>query len=257
MGNRVFLTESQFNMLMEHELIMESIFEVESLDEFKKELKRYARNLILAGVSITIVYNIISNACDKMGVPNEDANEIKTEVVADEKEAQEEGDWKLVHKNVIGTVYNAVPSQCNDQCNVTANNFRINMYNPLPHRIIAMERTFMQKLGLTYGDVVKIEGAGKLDGVWQIQDTMNKKFENMPKIDFLVPEARKGGQWDNLKLYILKDPSKTKSYLKDMAPQISRKESARQLAQKQADWKKKKEQKEKTNKENKNNKKKK
>ena len=100
--------------------------------------------------------------------------------------------------------------------------FRLNLNDVLSHRIIAMERTFMKELGLAYGDVVKIEGTGKWDGVWQIQDTMNKRFAGQHKIDILVPNNIKLGQWNNIKLYVLKDKSLTSNYRSQMAPQIKK-----------------------------------
>ena len=66
-----------------------------------------------------------------------------------------------------------------------------------------MERTMMQKYDLHYGDIVKIEGTGKLDGIYQIQDTMNKRFAGQNKIDILVNQDIKYGQWYNVKLYKL------------------------------------------------------
>jgi hypothetical protein len=83
-----------------------------------------------------------------------------------------------------------------------------------------MERTFMKELGLKYGDVVKIEGTNKWDGVWQIQDTMNKRFAGQHKIDILVPNDIKYGKWDNVKIYVLKDKSLSDKYRFHMASQI-------------------------------------
>ena len=59
----------------------------------------------------------------------------------------------------------------------------------------------MKEFGLKYGDVVKIEGTDKWDGVWQIQDTMNKRFAGQHKIDILVPNNIKLGKWSNVKVY--------------------------------------------------------
>lgn len=134
-------------------------------------------------------------------------------------------EWTLVSENVEGTVYNAVPDQCDDDCLYTASMFRLNLDNVYSHRIIAMERTFIKELGLKYGDVVKVEGTGMWDGVWQIQDTMNKKFAGRKKIDFLVPNEYKTGFWKNIKLYVLTNKENTTIYLKNMAPQADNKNS--------------------------------
>ena len=114
--------------------------------------------------------------------------------------------------------------------------FRLNLNDVLSQRVIAMERTFMHKLGLKYGDVVYIYGTDKYDGVWQIQDTMNKRFSGQNKIDILVPNNIKLGQWDNVKLYVLKDKSLTDQYRSKMAPQISEKELKQQVMQKKKEF---------------------
>ena len=81
-------------------------------------------------------------------------------------------EWILMSENVEATVYNAVPEQCDDNPIYTASMFRLDTTDVYSHKIIAMERTFMKELGLCYGDVVRIEGTGRWDGVWQIQDTI-------------------------------------------------------------------------------------
>ena len=132
-------------------------------------------------------------------------------------------EWSLVCENVVATVYNAVPGQCDETPSTTASMFRLDLNNVYSHRIIAMERTFMKVLGLKYGDVVKIEGTEKWDGVWQVQDTMNKKYAGQKKIDFLVPSNIKTGKWSNVKLYVLNDKTKTTYYKNNMAPQVKNK----------------------------------
>ena len=84
--------------------------------------------------------------------------------------------------------------------------FRLNLEDPESHKIIAMERTMMKQYGLKYGDLVKIEGAGPRDGIYQIQDTMNKKFAGKHKIDFLINLGSNIGKWNNVKVYKLMNP---------------------------------------------------
>lgn len=72
----------------------------------------------------------------------------------------------------------------------------------LTQRILAMERTMMAEYGLSYGDVVLVQGTGRWDGEWQIQDTMNRRFKGQHKIDLLVPETFRHGRWTNVKVYV-------------------------------------------------------
>ena len=81
----------------------------------------------------------------------------------------------------------------------------------------------MKKYGLRYGDIVKIEGTDKLDGVYQIQDTMNKRFAGKNKIDILVNQDIKYGQWYNVKLYKLNNKDLAKDLKDDMRDALNQK----------------------------------
>lgn len=214
---QIILTESQFNTLVESQILIESLFGFNSIDD----IKRLVKKMIIGGMSISAIITMVNNYCDERNIPEKTKQDVLT--VINELPKSENSDWILVDDKTIATVYNAVPSQCNNDCKHTASMFRLNLNNVLSHRIIAMERTFMQKLGLKYGDVVKIEGTNKWDGVWQIQDTMNKKFAGQHKIDILVPNDIKYGKWDNVKIYALKDKSLTDKYRSNMASQVSKK----------------------------------
>lgn len=115
------------------------------------------------------------------------------------EEAQE---WILISDDTMATVYNAVPSQCNDDVAHTASMYELNLADVLSDRVVAMERTMMKEYGIKYGDIIKIEGAGRWDGVWQVQDTMNKRFAGQHKIDILVPRIIRHGKWEDVKIYI-------------------------------------------------------
>lgn len=234
---QIILTESQFHTLIESQVIIESIFEVSSIREFKQEVRKLIRRLLLSGMSVAAIISMINNYCEKHHIPDETKKEVLSAVNDIPEETNPMADWKLVDSKTIATVYNAVPAQCNGDFGHTASMFRLNLNDVLSQRVIAMERTYMQKLGLKYGDVVYIEGTGKYDGVWQIQDTMNKRFAGQHKIDILVPNNIKYGQWDNVNLYVLKDKSLTDSYRSEMAPQISEKELRMQVAQKKQEFK--------------------
>ena len=217
---KIILNESQFKLLLESEIIVEAIFNFSSFNSFKSNIKSLLRKLLLSGMSIAAIYNVINNYCYNNNIPDSKKQEILS-IVDELSFSDEKSDWYLADDKTIATVYNAVPEQCNNDCRHTASMFRLNLNDVLSHRIIAMERTFMKELGLAYGDVVKIEGTGKWDGVWQIQDTMNKRFAGQHKIDILVPNNIKLGQWNNIKLYFLKDKSLTSNYRSQMAPQLT------------------------------------
>ena len=43
------------------------------------------------------------------------------------------------------------------------------------------KKVYEKGKGLKFGDIVKIEGTGKWDGVWQIQDLMSSRFAGRKK----------------------------------------------------------------------------
>lgn len=109
--------------------------------------------------------------------------------------------WTLVADDVTATVYNAVPAQCNNDPVHTASMFTLNLDDIASNHVIAMERTMMARYGIRYGDVVRIEGTDTHDGVWRVEDTMNRRFAGKNKIDILVPDDIKHGKWDGVRVY--------------------------------------------------------
>ena len=109
--------------------------------------------------------------------------------------------WILISTSTTATVYNAVPEQCNSNPTVTASGRKIDPSRVAQLRIIAMERTMMKRNDIHYGDTVRVEGTGKYDGLWVVEDTMSKRYAGQDRIDFLVPESIKTGLWRNVKIY--------------------------------------------------------
>ena len=98
---------------------------------------------------------------------------------------------------VTATIYHAVPEQTDSTPFITASGAHINPEDPQGHRWIAVSRDLEEK-GMTFGVKVYITGAGELDGIWTVQDRMNKRWKN--RIDFLVCKTIKGGKWENVKV---------------------------------------------------------
>ena len=209
---KVILTEQQFLTLICEEALMESMFHKGmSFDEIKAAVKKLGmKGLLTASIIMNIVMMFGLNNVQKQALEN--IAEIE-QTIEDRKKAcefnEDEGKWEKnpdawqeVSNDALATVYNAVPSQCNNDVLHTASMFKLNLGDVLSQRVIAMERTFMKELGLKYGDVVYVEGTGKWDGPWQIQDTMNKRFAGMHKIDILVPSNIRTGKWNGVKISV-------------------------------------------------------
>ncbi len=217
---KVVLTENQMRTLLREEVIMESFFHKGmSFNEILANVKDLGKKgLLTASLIANIVLSFNLNNAQKQLLQQA----AQTEEVAQEPEKTREenlanppGKWTPIANDVLATVYNAVPAQCNKDVIHTASMFKLNLNDVLSHRIIAMERTMMKEFGLKYGDVVKIEGAGKWDGLWRIEDTMNKRFAGQHKIDILVPKDTTLGKWSNVTVSVPQD-KKTKSEAKEI-----------------------------------------
>ena len=96
----------------------------------------------------------------------------------------------------------AVPEQTDDTPNITATGFTINVDDPRSHNIIAVSRD-LEKLGFVMGAKVCVENAGQMNGVWVIEDRMNKRWTR--RIDFLVSTKRKAGKWNKTKIRLIRE----------------------------------------------------
>lgn len=101
---------------------------------------------------------------------------------------------------VIATVYHAVVEQCNSDPEHTASMFKLDLSNPYKHRIIAVSRD-LKKQGFSFGTKVRLVGVGKYDGIYVVEDVMNKRY--IKSIDILINKDMKIGKWKNVRIYKL------------------------------------------------------
>lgn len=109
-------------------------------------------------------------------------------------------EYELLCTDAVATIYHAVPAQCNADVTHTASMMAIDPEKAGQYRILAMERTMMAQYGIAYGDTVLVRGTDH-DGLWRVEDTMNKRFKGKHKIDFLVSTDLKTGYWKNVRVY--------------------------------------------------------
>ena len=226
---KIYLSEAQVKTLMLLESSKEISKELEK-ETSKRGLRHQVRRFLMRGVSAAV---LVAALMSSHNLGHEEADSFVGQLRHEMREKYDEyikrPRWALVASDVTATVYNAVPEQCNNDISNTASMFRLNLDDVLSHRIIAMERTMMAEFGLKYGDVVRIEGTGKWDGEWQIQDTMNKRFAGQHKIDILIPKSAGLGQWENVKVYKLSNPEDKEIFKSSMAPQLTKKQAAAQI----------------------------
>lgn len=101
---------------------------------------------------------------------------------------------------VTSTIYHAVEAQTNSDPGHTASMFKLDLTNPYKHRIIAVSRDLLKKFPM--GSWVKIEGT-KYDGIFQVQDKMNKRYKK--RIDILINVSMgRLGKWNRVKVTKIK-----------------------------------------------------
>lgn len=85
---------------------------------------------------------------------------------------------------VTVTMYHPVAGQTDDTPNITADGSVIKINNASEYRYVAVSRNMLMRYGgfLTYGDYVWLD-AGKKSGVYQVRDTMARRWVN--RIDIL------------------------------------------------------------------------
>jgi len=87
--------------------------------------------------------------------------------------------------NVTVTMYEPLSYQTDSTPNILADGTRIRVHKASEYRYIAVSRNLLKRHGgwLDYGDFVLLTGTSHKDGVYQVRDTMNKRFVN--RIDIL------------------------------------------------------------------------
>jgi 3D (Asp-Asp-Asp) domain-containing protein len=97
---------------------------------------------------------------------------------------------------VTMTTYSTSIGQTDSNPFETASGYNLNKKNPKKHRVVAISRDLKKKF--KFSDSVLISNAGKYDGVYVVEDVMNRRFIN--KIDILVNPKDLGTKLYNVKI---------------------------------------------------------
>ena len=101
---------------------------------------------------------------------------------------------------VTVTMYEPVSYQTDSTPDILADGTRIRTHIASEYKFIAVSRNLLKRHGgfLEYGDFVVLKGTGQKDGVYQVKDTMNKRFIN--RIDILESPGTKPYKVDSAKI---------------------------------------------------------
>ncbi len=100
---------------------------------------------------------------------------------------------------VTVTTYNPTKYQTDSTPDITADGTKINIRKATSYRYVALSRDLLSRWGgpFEYGDYIVIEGTGKWDGVYQVRDTMNRKWIN--RVDILTTNSK--FKYENITMY--------------------------------------------------------
>ena len=143
-------------------------------------MKMYKELIALYIVLITLANGWISTVFleDK----NKQLSEARQEIVGLKKRLLM---YETEGMNVTVTMYEPVRYQTDSTPNILADGTRIRVQKASEYRFIAVSRNLLKRHGgwLDYGDFVLLKGTNHKDGVYQVRDTINKRFVN--RIDIL------------------------------------------------------------------------
>ena len=82
------------------------------------------------------------------------------------------------------TMYQPIYPQTDRTPNITADGTRIRISKASEYKFVALSRNLLKRWGgpFDYGDFILLKGAEDKDGVYQVRDTMNKKWVNVVDI---------------------------------------------------------------------------
>jgi 3D (Asp-Asp-Asp) domain-containing protein len=103
--------------------------------------------------------------------------------------------------DVVVTMYQPVERQTDSTPNILADGTRIRTEDASNYKFIAVSRNLLKRWGgwLDYGDFILLKGTTGKDGVYQVRDTMNKRWVN--RIDILESAGVKPYKFTDAKLH--------------------------------------------------------
>ena len=108
---------------------------------------------------------------------------------------------------VTATTYKLTVRENGPYGNNMASGYKVSYKHPGLNRVIAVSRDLLKHY--PFHTYVIVKGAGKLDGIWRVEDVMNKRFTK--RIDFLIGWKAKHNKFNNV---TIKSYGKHKSHIR-------------------------------------------
>ena len=138
------------------------------------------KHILLAIVLITYANGIISTK-----LLNDKNIQLQSLVDENKRISEKLNEDETEGMHVTVTMYQPVQRQTDSTPNILADGTRIRTKEASNYKFIAVSRNLLKRWGgwLDYGDFVLLKGTTEKDGVYQVRDTMNKRYVN--RIDIL------------------------------------------------------------------------
>lgn len=125
-------------------------------------------------------------------------------VVEDTVEIVQEFFRENIEEEVAVTLYQPLRGQCDSDPLVTADGLTIDLKELEGGRLkwIALSQDLINSGDWSYGDIVRVSsGDPEIDGIYEIHDTMNRRWKK--RIDILIPPSKRDfgqGIWHNVRI---------------------------------------------------------
>ena len=136
-------------------------------------------------LGIALLLMIYANAIVSTKFLNDKNIQLQSLVDENKRLVDKLDEYETEGMHVTVTMYQPVRRQTDSTPNILADGTRIRTKEASNYKFIAVSRNLLKRWGgfLDYGDFILLKGTDKKDGVYQVRDTMNKRYVN--RIDIL------------------------------------------------------------------------
>jgi 3D (Asp-Asp-Asp) domain-containing protein len=141
------------------------------------------KNTILLGIAIVLI--TYANGIVSTKFLSDKNIQLQSLVDENKRLAEKLDEYETEGMHVTVTMYHPVREQTDSTPNILADGTRIKTDKASNYKFIAVSRNLLKRWGgwLDYGDFILLKGTNGKDGVYQVRDTMNKRWVN--RIDIL------------------------------------------------------------------------
>jgi 3D (Asp-Asp-Asp) domain-containing protein len=146
-------------------------------------MEKVTMNKLILGVAIVLV--TYANAIVSTKFLNDKNIQLQSLVDENKIISEKLNKYETEGMHVTVTMYQPVQRQTDSTPNILADGTRIRTQDASNYKFIAVSRNLLKRWGgwLDYGDFILLRGTDGKDGVYQVRDTMNKRYVN--RIDIL------------------------------------------------------------------------